>query len=42
MKGYGAISALNVFKFWLSLGKGGRIEANLLKTFLVKVKLDKV
>jgi hypothetical protein len=30
MKGYGAISALDVFKFRLSLGKGGgRIEANL-------------
>jgi hypothetical protein len=29
MKGYRAISALNVFKFGLNLGKGGRIEANL-------------
>jgi hypothetical protein len=28
MKGYGAISALDVFKFQLSLGKG-RTEANL-------------
>jgi hypothetical protein len=31
MKGYGAISTLDVFKFQLSLGKGGRIEANLMK-----------
>jgi hypothetical protein len=23
MKGYGAISVFDVFKFWLSLGKGG-------------------
>jgi hypothetical protein len=29
MKGYGAISALDVFKFRLSLWKGGRTEANL-------------
>jgi hypothetical protein len=29
MKGYGTISAFDVFKFRLSLGKGWRIEANL-------------
>jgi hypothetical protein len=29
MKGYGTISALDMFRFWLSLDKGGRIEANL-------------
>jgi hypothetical protein len=35
MKGYKAISALNVFNFQLSLDKGGRIEANLLEQSLI-------